>query len=1254
MLNTIIRFFLQNKLITALLLAGLIAWGLITAPFNWSLSPLPRDPVPVDAIPNIGPNQQIVFTKWKGRSPKDIQDQITYPLTTQLLGVPGVKTVRSNSMFGFSSIYVIFKEGVDFYWSRSRILEKLNSLPEGTLPEGVQPQLGPDATALGQVYWYTLEGRDSSGNPTGGWDPQELRTIQDSYAKYALSSADGVAEVASIGGYVKEYQVDVRPAAMKAHDINLAQVQKAVKESNLDVGASTVEINNAEYVVRGLGYLENLEDLQQAVITSRNNTPIQIADVARISMGPASRRGALDKAGAPAVGGVVVARYGGNPMQVIENVKDQIKQIDEGLPRKTLDDGTVSKVEIVPFYDRSGLIQETLGTLEKALTLEVLITILVILIMVVNLRASLLISSLLPVAVLMVFIMMQYTGVDANIVALAGIAIAIGTMVDVGIILTENMLRHWQEAPPDKSGLEVIYEATKEVATAVLTAIATTIISFIPVFALTGSAGKLFGPLAFTKTYALVVAIVVALIEIPALAHTVFSIRFSRARMRIGLNTLLLLAGIGITTSYGFYSGLWISLLALGGLAQDFHGYFPVRIQPAVKHLFTGVVVLGVVYLLAYEWLPLGPGQPLIANMLFVGLIVGMLLTAFLLVIHYYRSILSWALTYKKTFLSLPIVLILVGLVSWLGFGQLFGFVAKGFEKVNVNIRQTDRWQQLSSTFPGIGKEFMPTLDEGSFLLMPTTVPHVGLEASKELMQAQDKAVQAIPEVKSVVGKLGRAESALDPAPVSMYETVINYKSEYRQNADGQRIRFKVDENGDFVRDSAGNLIRDPYGQYYRQWRDSIQSKEDIWQAIVDAIKPIPGITSAPKLQPIETRLIMLQSGMKAPLGVKVRGPDLNTLNHFSLRLEEALKGVPELKAKSVYAERLMGKPYLEIDLKRQALSRYGLTIQDVQEYIQVAIGGQTLTTTVEGRKRFPVRVRYPRELRDDPKAMRNILIPTHDGQQVPLGAVTDIQYRQGPKAIKSENTFLTNYITFAKQDGIAQVEAIQATRDHLSDLKQQGKLDIPRGVSYEFAGDYQNQQKASQRLAFAIPVSLLIIFLILYLQFRSVVTTGMIFSSIAVAMAGGFILLWLYGQDWFFNLNLFGQNFRDLFQIRTINLSVAVWVGFIALFGIAVDGAVVIATYLDQRFSRFQPTTLPDIRQTVIEAGAMRIRPTLMTTATTILALLPILTSTGKGANILLPMAIPTVGGMLVQVITLFVLPVLYAMWKEKQSHAP
>jgi Cu(I)/Ag(I) efflux system membrane protein CusA/SilA len=1253
MLNSLIRFFLYNKLITALLLIALVGWGLITAPFNWSLDPLPRDPVPLDAIPNIGPNQQIVFTKWKGHSPQDIQDQITYPLTTQLLGVPGVKTVRSNSMFGFSSIYIIFKEDVAFYWSRSRILEELNSLPEGTLPDGVQPQLGPDATALGQIYWYTLEGRDTAGNPTGGWDPQELRTVQDSYVKYALSSADGVAEVASIGGYVKEYQVDVRPAAMKAHDINLAQVQKAVQETNLDVGASTVEINNAEYVVRGLGYIENLDDLKKATITSRNNTPIQVEDVARVSMGPASRRGALDKAGAPAVGGVVVARYGANPMEVIRNVKDQIRQIDDGLPRKTLEDGTVSKVEIVPFYDRSGLIQETLGTLEEALTLEVLITILVILIMVVNLRASLLISSLLPVAVLMVFIMMQYTDVDANIVALAGIAIAIGTMVDVGIILTENMLRHWREAPADKSGLAVIYEATSEVATAVLTAIATTIISFIPVFALQGSAGKLFGPLAFTKTFALFAAIVVALLVIPALAHSIFSLRFSRARMRIGLNSLLLLTGIAVGLFYGTYSGLWISFLALAGLAQDFRAYFPTLLQPVIRHLFTGIVVLGVVYLLAYTWLPLSPERSLLANMLFVALIVGLLLSAFQLIIHYYRPILSWMLSNKKPFLSLPLALVLLGSVSWLGFGTVFGFVAQGFDKLNVNIRQTSAWQAMSSTFPGIGKEFMPTLDEGSFLLMPTTAPHVGVEASKELMQAQDKAVQAIPEVKSVVGKLGRVESALDPAPVSMYETVINYKSEYKCGPDGQRLRFKVDEEGQFVRDSAGNLIRDPYGQYFRQWRDQIQTKEDIWQAITDAIKPIPGITSAPKLQPIETRLIMLQSGMKAPLGIKVRGPDLQTIGDFSLRLEEALKEVPELKAKSVYAERLMGKPYLEIDLDRQELSRYGLSVKDVQQYIEVGIGGKKLTTTVEGRKRFPVRVRYPRELRDDPKAMRNILIPTSDGQQIPLGAVTDIQYRQGPKAIKSENTFLTNYITFGKKDGIAQVEAVQATKQHLEDLQQKGELSIPRGVSYEFAGDFKNQQQASRRLAFAIPVSLLIIFLILYLQFRSVITTSMILSSIAVAMGGGFILLWLYGQDWFFNVNLFGQNLQDLFQIRKINLSVAVWVGFIALFGIAVDGAVVIATYLDQRFKRFQPASLTDIRQTVIEAGAMRIRPTLMTTATTILALLPILTSTGKGANILVPMAIPTVGGMLVQVITLFVLPVLYAMWKEKQNDA-
>ena len=485
MLNAIIKYFLENKLVTFLLITGLVVWGIAVSPFNWSLDWLPHDPVPIDAIPDIRENQQIVFTEWEGRSPQDIEDQVSYPLTSVLLGVPGVKTIRSSSIFGLSSIYIIFDEDIEFYWSRSRILEKLNSLPDGTLPEDVQPALGPDATALGQIFWYTLEGRNpKTCEPTNGWDPQELRSIQDFYIKYSLASAEGVAEVASIGGFVKEYQVDIDPVAMKSYGVNIGQIMQAVQKSNLDVGARTVEFNRAEYLVRGLGYIESLEDLEESVVTVNENTPIRIKEVARVQLGPATRRGGLDKGGAEATGAVVVARYGANPMQVIQNVKAKIEEIAPGLPSKTLDDGTVSKVTIVSFYDRSGLIQETLGTLEEALSLQVLISVIVIIVLVLNLRAALLISSILPIGVLITFIVMKNAGVDANIVALSGIAIAIGVMVDVGVIFTENIIRHL-EMPEntDRSRIEVIYEGTTEVATAVVTALATTIISFIPVFA---------------------------------------------------------------------------------------------------------------------------------------------------------------------------------------------------------------------------------------------------------------------------------------------------------------------------------------------------------------------------------------------------------------------------------------------------------------------------------------------------------------------------------------------------------------------------------------------------------------------------------------------------------------------------------------------------------------------------------------------------------------------------------------------------
>ena len=633
MLNKSIKFLIENKLVAVLLLVLFISWGIVTAPFNWDTGILPTNPVAVDAIPDIGENQQIVFTKWQGRSPQDIEDQITYPLTTALLGVPGVKTIRSSSMFGISNIYIIFEEDIDFYWSRSRILEKLNSLPSGLLPEDVNPSLGPDATGLGQIFWYTLEGRDAEGNVTGGWDLQELRSIQDYYVKYALSSASGVSEVASIGGYVQEYQVDVNPELMRQYNIGLDQVVKAVKQSNQDIGAQTLEINKAEYLVRGLGYVQSIQDIENTVITSEDFTSILIKDLAHVSLGPEARRGILDKEGAEVVGGVVVARYGANPMEVITNVKEKINELSAGLPSKKLADGRTSQLTIVPFYDRTELIQETLGTLNEALTLEILITILVIILMVFNLRASILISGLLPVAVLMVFIAMKVFHVDANIVALSGIAIAIGTMVDVGVILSENIIRHLEENKSKLSINTVVYHATTEVSGAIITAVLTTIISFIPVFTMIGAEGKLFRPLAFTKTMALTASIVIALFLIPPFAAFLFRKKKVRSTFHHIINTLLLLLGIG-AVAYGYWLGLILIAFGTTGFLKNprFVARFSEKVVLREQRINTINIIISaiaIVFLLAEYWRPLGFDRSLIINLLFVSLICFGLLAVF-------------------------------------------------------------------------------------------------------------------------------------------------------------------------------------------------------------------------------------------------------------------------------------------------------------------------------------------------------------------------------------------------------------------------------------------------------------------------------------------------------------------------------------------------------------------------------------------------------------------------------------------------
>ncbi|MBM3299394.1 MAG: efflux RND transporter permease subunit, partial [Deltaproteobacteria bacterium] len=822
---------------------------------------------------------------------------------------PGVKAIRSNSFFGFSTIYIIFRDDVEFYWSRSRILEKLNSLPAGTLPAGVQPALGPDATALGQVFWYTLEGE--------GFGLEELRTIQDYYVRYYLQSAGGVSEVASVGGYVKEYQIDINPDAMRAHKMTLPEVFRAVLMSNLDVGAATIEVNRAEYTIRGLGFVRSVEDLENSVIKVNDNVPLFIKDVARVSLGPELRRGALDKEGAEVVGGVVVVRFGENPLQVIKNVKDKIREISPGLPTKTLPDGRTSQVKIVPFYDRTQLIHETLDTLRKALFEEILVTIIVVIVMVNHVASSALISAVLPLAVLTTFGVMKHVGVDANIMALSGIAIAIGVMVDMGIILCENIVRHMEEDPPGKGIVDLVVESASEVGGAVVTSSLTTIISFLPVFALTGPEGKLFKPVAYTKTFAVAASLVLALLLIPPLASVVFAKRNLRVKTLVMVNGLVVAAGAWIGLSVSWWVGVPVVFL---GLFKIISTQLPPRAQQAAPTVLNLAALGFVVVLLTEHWLPLGPEPGFLRNLIFASGIIFGLLTVRKLFTGFYRPLLRWALDHKAVFLTFPFCLVILGLTIWLGFDKVFGFipwtvnritgpprpglVAQHFHASDAKadggwpapalrdpIRSTRFWSTLSHLFPGLGKEFMPDLDEGSFLFMPTTMPHASVGEALDVIQKQDLAIRAVPEVESVVGKIGRVESALDPAPLSMVETVINYLPEYKTDP------------------LTGQKMLDPKtGKPIRNWRPHIKSPNDIWKEILEAAR-LPGSTSAPKLQPIAARIVMLQSGMRAAMGVKVRGKNLKEVEQVGLEIERFLKEVPSVEPASVIADRVVANP---------------------------------------------------------------------------------------------------------------------------------------------------------------------------------------------------------------------------------------------------------------------------------------------------------------------------------------------------------
>jgi Cu(I)/Ag(I) efflux system membrane protein CusA/SilA len=1040
MINKIIEYSLRNKFIILALFALIIVWG------YWALNR-----TPVDAIPDIGENQQIVFVDWPGRSPRDIEDQVIYPLSVNLMGIPGTKVIRSNSMFSFGMINVIFKEEVDFYWARTRILERLN-LAQKDLPEGVMPQLGPDATALGQVFWYTVENgyycpehpqarysepgncpEDGQKLVSSDYNLGELRSIQDWYIRYQLNSAGGVSEVASVGGFVKQYQIDVDPHKLLALNVNLHSMFDAVRRSNIDVGAKVIEEGGAEFIVRGLGFIRSIEDIENIVIGSHEGVPVYIKNVGTVTIGPSFRRGALDKEGAEVTGGVVLMRYGENPLKVIEAVKEKIEEITPGLP---------AGVQIVPFYDRTELIHRATDNLKQTLLEEIIVAVIVILLFLFHFRSSLIVSIVLPVGVLISFLIMYYLKIPSNIMSLGGIAISIGVMVDAGIVMTENISRHL--ASNRQNRLNTLLTAAKEVGPAIFFAILIIVVAFIPVFSLRGQSGKLFSPLAFTKTFAMFGSAVIAISLVPVL-----SALFLRGKMRLPEKNIL--------------TRLLMRL------------YEPV-LRFSLKHKI--IVLLIAVILLGMSFLPLSR----------------------------------------------------------------------------------------------IKSEFMPPLNEGDLLFMPVLLPGASLTQVMDIMKTQDMILKSFPEVEQVVGKLGRAETPTDPAPVGMIETVIKLKPQ-------------------------------------KSWRKEM-TRQKLINEMDNALR-IPGVSNI-WTQPIRNRIDMLATGIQTPIGVKVFGEDLNKIEEIGIQIEEILREIPGVR--NPYAERIGNKPYIEIEISREEAARYGLNVGDVQHLIMTAIGGMNITTTVEGRERYPVRIRYLRELRDSFEALERIFVPTPSGAQIPLSQLAKIQKVPGPAKIAGENTLpFVRVFVDVDTDEVGVVDFVNKAQKMVSE-----RLTLPSGYFISWSGQYEYEMQARERLMIVLPICIFVIFVLLYLKFKSFSAALILIISLPFAFIGGIWLQFILG----------------------FKFSTAVWVGYIALFGVAVEDGVVMMDFLI-KYSRKGSNAVENI----VQGGLLRVRPIIMTTATTILALIPILISTGTGAEIMKPIATPTVGGMVTAtLLNLILVPIIFS----------
>jgi Cu(I)/Ag(I) efflux system membrane protein CusA/SilA len=1138
MIQALLDFCLRERLLVLIASVVLIVYGCYAT-----------NQVPLDAIPNVGENQVIVLTEWMGRSPKDIEDQITYPLSVALQSVPGAKSVRGKSMFGFSFVQVTFDDHVDFYWARSRVAEQLTTVA-GSLPDEVVPTLAPDATALGQIFYYVLV-------PPEHTDLADLRSKQDFFVKYALQSVDGVAEVASIGGYVKQYQIEVDPDRLRYHDLPLSRVIDAVRASNMDVGAKTVESSGMEFIVRGKGFLgsekterETIEQIEQTVVVTRDGVPVRVRDIAEVQVGPAFRRGALDFNGSEAVGGVVVMRYGENPRDVIQRVKAKISALETEL------DG----IKIQGIYDRTELIEETVATLTEALAQEISITIAVMVLFLLHLRASLIVAITLPMAVLMSFVAMNVFGVDANIMSLAGIAIAIGTMVDMGIIVLENIygdLAEWEAAgrPGDEEGrLNVIRAAATEVVPAVMTAVTTTIVSFLPVFFLTGRDYRLFTPLAWTKTFALASSLIVAVTVVPMLCR-VF-LRSSRvSRSASWLTAVSLSAIVGAVVFF-----VWGERIST-------------TLNTDSTWITIGSAVLG--FGIGW-WMTRESIRPIDQN------------PASRFVRWIYAARLRMALAHKTLFLSFPAAVILLGVGAWFGLPVILQPVERVCRVLGTELNDLPGYVTAKHYLAGLKSDDWIALDEGSWFYMPSLYPAASFTQALKVLQTQDALMFEIPEVSNVLGKIGRVESALDPAPAAMIETYVMLKPR-------------------------------------AEWRPGV-TERDIWDEI-NRVATLPGVTPASALQPIEGRVVMLQSGIKASMAVRIYGDSLQGLSQAAIAVAEQLRQQPTVNTRTVNPDIVMGKPYFEFEVDREDAARYGMTTMMVNQIVAAGLGGVDVTTTFEGRERYPIQVRYARDVRERIDELPDVPIVTHTGEVIPLRRVADVETTWGPGAINSEDARLVAHVAFSPNGAKGDLETVEAVMQSLRTARQQGTLVFPEGnFELQPVGSFQNQIDANRRLMWIIPLVMAINLLLLYLDFRNIPIALVIFTGVPVSFSGGMIAVALMGVD----------------------MNTAIWVGFIALFGLAIDDGVVMATYIQQVLRRTEIRNVEELRTAIYQAGLKRIRPNIMTTATTLVALVPVLVATGRGADVARAMALPVFGGMCVEPFASFIVPTLYCAYME------